>query len=209
LINAKEFDLLCEKVAALPRRFGLAPSWEKEYGGDRSKRKAARAAMFYDIDTRNGPERGTIGLKQFHRWATDHVASRIPTIDTKTKVDFAHIEDYDADTFLNYLEHALNNPTSGAFTSFYEFMLTAFVDADVQSKGVINRQEFDVLVDKAAHVPRVLGLAPKADQNKEFRDKLFASMDDNNSGTITFRKFLGWAVAHSKGKIEHHRATNK
>merc|ERR1719226_235058 len=26
LISSKEFDLLCEKVAALPRRYGLAPS---------------------------------------------------------------------------------------------------------------------------------------------------------------------------------------
>merc|ERR1711862_286823 len=76
LINAKEFDLLCEKVAALPRRFGLAPSWEKEYGGDRSKRKAARAAMFYDIDTRNGPERGTIGLKQFLAWHPKQTRTR-------------------------------------------------------------------------------------------------------------------------------------
>merc|ERR1712078_762042 len=29
-INAQEFDYLCEKVAAMPRRFGFAPSWESE-----------------------------------------------------------------------------------------------------------------------------------------------------------------------------------
>merc|ERR1711988_1784437 len=31
-INASQFDRLLEITAALPRRFGLAPSWRVEYG---------------------------------------------------------------------------------------------------------------------------------------------------------------------------------
>ena len=38
-INAAEFDGLCEDIADLPRRFGLAPSLEKEYGT--TERRAA------------------------------------------------------------------------------------------------------------------------------------------------------------------------
>merc|ERR1711865_1090380 len=49
-INAQEFDYLCEKVAAMPRRFGYAPSWEAEYGGSIEKRTAARKAMFDAVD---------------------------------------------------------------------------------------------------------------------------------------------------------------
>ena len=31
-IIAAEFDSLCEDIASLPRRAGLAPGWEMEYG---------------------------------------------------------------------------------------------------------------------------------------------------------------------------------
>jgi len=95
LINASEFDLLCEKVAALPRRYGMAPSWEKEYNGDVEARIKARTAMFHALDTRNGPARGTIGLKQFVRWAREHIVKKVGTLDMKSKVDFNHVQDYD------------------------------------------------------------------------------------------------------------------
>jgi len=204
LINADEFDLLCEKVAALPRRFGMAPSWEKEFGGDMNARKEARRSMFLALDIRNGPARGTIGLKQFCRWARAHVGRKVATLQMKSKVDFAHVEDYDEATFLDYLEYALNNPTSGAYTTLYEFLLTIFIESDKNCKGTINRQEFDVLLDRAAAVPRQFGLAPNG-SSEELRTKIFNSMDDNKSGTITFRKFLSWTVAHSKMKIQMQR----
>merc|ERR1711953_1389525 len=41
-LTVAEFDELCENVASLPRRFGLAPSWEQEYGGSMEKRLASR-----------------------------------------------------------------------------------------------------------------------------------------------------------------------
>jgi len=205
LINAKEFDLLLEKVASLPRRFGLAPSWEKEYGGDRKRRAAARKELFDSIDTRNGPARGALGLKQFVRFAKDHIVGKVATLDMKSKVDFARIEDYDEVTFINYLEHAVNTPTSSAYAALYKFLLTIFVEADVNCKGTINRQEFDAIVDRAAVVPRQFGLAPPG-SSKELRDKIFNLMDDNSSGTITFRKFMNWTVTHAKGKIQDHRS---
>jgi hypothetical protein len=204
-IDHKEFDLLCEKVASLPRRFGFAPSWEKEYGGDVEKRRAARKAQFDALDTRNGPARHVLGLKQFTRWASDHIIQKVATIDLKSKVDFYHIEDYDETTFLNYLEHALNNPQSSAFASFYEFMLSIFIEADVDCMGQITREQIDILLDRAAHVPRVFGLAPSSG-TKEHRDKIFASMDENNEGYVTFRKFLAWTVDHTKLKIKMQKA---
>lgn len=204
LINADEFDLLCEKVAALPRRYGMAPTWEKEYDGDLAARTAARKAMFDKLDTRNGPARGRIGLKQFVRWARDHVAAKVSTLDLKSKVDFNHIQEYDENTFMDYLEYALDNPTSGAYATLYEFLLTIFVESDANSQGTINREEFDVLLDRAAAVPRQFGLAPTG-SSTELRTKIFNSMDDNGSGTITFRKFVAWTVEHSKMKIKLQR----
>merc|ERR1712224_1160869 len=74
------FDGLCEDVASLPRRFGLAPSWEKEYGTV-ERRTASRKAMFDMLDLRQGPPRGWIGLEQFVNWATDHLITKVATID--------------------------------------------------------------------------------------------------------------------------------
>lgn len=204
-IDAKEFDLLCEKVAALPRRFGLAPSWEKEYGGDADKRKAARKALFDELDGRNGSPRGLIGMKQFLRWASDHIVGKVATVDTKSRVDFYHIEQYDEATFLSYLEHALKNPNSSAFSAFYEFLLTIFIESDEDCKGTIVREELDILLARAAHVPRLFGLAPAGGSKKE-RDTIFKSMDSNNEGYITFRKFLSWTVEHTKLKLQKQNA---
>merc|ERR1719350_1442405 len=76
--------------------------------------------------------------------------------------------------------------------------------SDKSCKGTINRQEFDALVDKAAVVPRQFGLAPSGSSN-ELRTIIFNNMDDNKSGTITFRKFVAWTVEHSKMKIKMQR----
>lgn len=205
IIDAKEFDVLCEKVAALPRRFGFAPSWEKEYDGDKDKRTKARQAIFDSIDTRNGPARGVIGMKQFVRWANDHIAKKVTTVDLKSRVDFFNIEDYDEKTFLAYLEHALDNPTSSAFATFYQFLLTIFVEADKDCKGQITRDQLDNLLERAARVPRLFGLAPMT-ASKEERDKVFASMDSNNEGYITFRKFMRWTVEHTTVKVKMHKS---
>ena len=78
-INAAESDGLCEDIAALPRRFGLAPSWEKEYGTI-DRRTASRKAMHDMLDLRQGPLRGWIGLEQFVNWATDHLIAKVASI---------------------------------------------------------------------------------------------------------------------------------
>lgn len=204
LIGIDEFDLLCEKVAALPRRFGMAPSWEKEYQGDIEARKEARKAMFVALDIRNGPARNKLGLKQFVRWARAHILRKVPTLDLKSKVDFAHIADYDEATFLDYLEYAVHNPNSGAHATLYEFLLTMYVESDVNCGATIDRGEFDRLVERAVAVPRTFGLAPMH-TTEEMRTAVFNSMDDNGSGFITFRKFIAWTLAHTKEKIRLQR----
>merc|ERR1712232_1351702 len=104
-INAAEFDGLCEDVASLPRRFGLAPSWEKEHGTV-ERRTASRKAMFDMLDLRQGPPRGWIGLEQFVNWATDHLITKVATIDVTADVDYYHIEQYGEHQYLSHLEEA-------------------------------------------------------------------------------------------------------
>jgi len=198
-INHQEFDRLCEDVASLPRRFGLAPSWEKEYGTV-ERRTASRRAMFDMLDLRQGAPRGWIGLEQFVKWAIDHLITKVASIDMHADVDYYHIENYGEIQYLAHLEKAVTQPNSEEHATLYEFLLAIFTEADARSTGVITFKEFDGLLSRAAEVPRFFGLAPP-DASKEIRKKFFDTMEDKQMGGVTFRMFLAWTMEHSKAKI--------
>lgn len=201
-INAEQFDVLCESIARLPRRFGLAPSWQVEYGGDKAKRTAARKSMFDSIDRQwSGEPRGWIGAAQFIDWATKHVASKVKTVRSSEKiVDFYHIDNYSKDDFLAAIDNAVNRPDSADATRLYEFLMTVFVEEDHECKGVVTLDGFQRLVDRAAVVPRAFGLAPPRANEARVRE-LYASMEDPKMGGVTFRTFLAWSREHLRGKV--------
>jgi len=204
-INAAQFDALCENVACLPRRFGLAPTWEEEYGGSIEKRIAGRQAMFDKIDAMNGSPRGWIGLAQFTHWATAHVAAKTAgNVEARSAtgkmVDFYHIEDYDKDAFLMALKAAVTDRTSPEFRRLYEFLLTIFVEEDHDCRGVICRDGFERIIERAALVPRAFGLAPPKTSVVRL-DELYEAMEDRRMEGITFRKFLEWSVQHLEQKV--------
>lgn len=204
-INGEEFDGLLEKVANLPRRYGMAPSWQAEYGNDAARRTAARQQMFNSIDGAGGfTPRGKIAMGQFMSWCNAHIFQKVKTLEM-SKVDFAHLSEYTEDDFINYLEKAVTDPTSGASTSLYEFLLTVFVEADSDCKGSISFDQFDELVSLSAAVPRHFGLAPPSG-DAAARKAMFEAMDHTNSGSITFRKFLRFVRQHAKAKIADHKA---
>merc|ERR1712099_150718 len=164
-------DALCENVACLPRRFGLAPTWEEEYGGSIEKRIAGRQAMFDKIDAMNGSPRGWIGLAQFTHWATAHVAAKTAgNVEARSAtgkmVDLYHIADYDKDDFLKAMKIAMADRKSPEYTRLYEFLLTVFVEEDHECRGVVSLEGFERLVARAAKVPRTFGLAP-SESSKE------------------------------------------
>jgi len=203
-IDEVEFDRLLESVAALPRRFGLAPSWIAEYGTV-ERRTSARKKMFEAIDGSGGfNPRGKIAMGQFIQWSKDHTCRKARTIDDlKDDVALRHIEDYTVDQYLGFLDQAVNIKKSGASASFYNHLLTTFVEADEGCKGHINYTEFIKLVDLAAASPRFFGLAPSV-TNEPARKAMFEAMDSTNSGHITFRKFLRFVRTHVKGKLAEH-----
>jgi hypothetical protein len=203
-IGPEEFDYLCEKVASMPRRFGLAPSWEAEYGGSVEKRTAARRAMFDAIDARSGAVRGWIGCAQFVDWAFAHVASKAGTVHAGD-VDFYHIHQYSEADFLKTLEIACNDTDSREHAGLYEFLLTLFIEVDVSCKGMISYDEFNKLVQRAAAVPRQFGLAPPTGTLEE-RAAIFASMDTEKTGYVTFGNFLDWVIVHTRGKVAAQKA---
>jgi len=202
-ITADEFDQLLEKVAGLPRRYGLAPSWVKEFGGDAAKRAASRRAIFDKLDTASGlPPRQKLGLAQFITWAFDHIWGKAQTVDQR--VDPAHLSNSTEAEFVHYMDKAVNRPGSGSSTTLYNFLLTTFVNADTSNSGKISEADFDSLIEEAAKAPRFFGLAPMTSSKAE-RKAIFDLMDDNKTGHVTFRKFLKWTVKHVRGKVAAHK----
>merc|ERR1711953_203247 len=123
-INLEQFDRLLEKVAAVPRRYGLAPMSTEDYVA----RLVRHKAIFDAVDTKNGPARSVIGLDQFTEWAFEHVVVKIGQIPAKD-VGLYHVEDYTEEEYIGFIERAVNNPGSYEHASFYNFILNCFVEA--------------------------------------------------------------------------------
>jgi len=203
-INVEQFDRLMEKVAAIPRRYGLAPLSTDDY----ATRLAQHKVLFDAIDTKEGSKRGFIAMDQFVAWAFDHVVGKVATIPS-TDVNPEHVEDYSEKQYLEFIEVAVNNPGSHEHASFYNFILSCFVEADTDCHGRITFDQFDGVLCRAAMVPRYFGLAP-AEGDAAMRKKMFEAMevtrDGKGTGYVTFRKFWEWTTEHVAMKIELQKA---
>jgi len=204
LINAEQFDQLLAEVAALPRRYGLAPLDV----GDAVSRAVNHKILFDSLDTKNGPARGVLGLDQFIEWAYDHVVTHVPKVPAKD-VGLYHVEDYSEEEYIGFVEKAVNNPGSYEHASFYNFILNCFVEADEQCQGRITYDQFDKLLSRAATVPRHFGLAPP-ESSTESRKKMFDELElqrgGKGTGYVTARTFWEWTVVHVRGMIELQKA---
>jgi len=203
-INLEQFDRLLEKVAAVPRRYGLAPLSTEDYVA----RLVRHKDIFDAVDTKDGPARNVIGLDQFTEWAFEHVAVKVGQIPAKD-VGLYHVEDYTEAEYIGFVERAVNNPGSYEHASFYNFILNCFVEADVECKGRITYDQFHALLSRAATVPRQFGLAPD-DVDEAVRKQMFAAMElkrgGKPTGYVTARKFWEWTVDHTAKKIELQKA---
>lgn len=204
-IDDTEFDRLLEGVAALPRRFGLAPSWRSEYGTV-DRRAKARKAMFDAIDGADGfKPRGKIAMGQFIKWSMQHVGGKAQTIaKLENDVALSHAEKHTVEEYLAFLDKAVNDKKSGASASFYNHLLKVFVEADAGCKGKITFAEYNKLIDLAAATPRFFKLAPDT-MDSAARKAMFDSMDSTQSGFVTFRKFLRYTREHVRGKVAAHK----
>merc|ERR1711862_555045 len=106
----------------------------------------------------------------------------------------------DKDAFLMALKAAVTDRTSPEFRRLYEFLLTIFVEEDHDCRGVICRDGFERIIERAAFVPRAFGLAPPK-TSVERIDELYEAMEDRRMKGITFRKFLEWSVQHLNKKL--------
>jgi len=211
LISTDEFDFLIEKAAAMPRRFGMAPSWVECYG-DISTRSQARGEMFKQMDKH---QRGKIGMEEWVAFSIAHITEKVKTINWG-QLDFAHLEMTGPANFVKYLEQALADRRSEQYKSLYEFLYKTFVESDVDETGAVSFEQFDVLIEAAAQAPRTLGLAPTSDKAyptpmacRQARQAEFDQMDTDRSGSISFDKFLNWALTHIAGKVTEYRSKGR
>jgi len=199
-INFEQFDRLLEKVAAVPRRFGLAPVSM----GSPLERQMAHKQVFDELDSRHGPARGVLGLDQFVEWAFEHVISKVGKVPAKD-VGLYQVQDYSEDEYLDFVKRAVNNPGSYEHASFYNFVLNCFVEADAQCEGRIKYDQFDKLLSRSASVPRHFGLAPmqsSAETRKKMFDDLELIRGGTHTGYVTARTFWEWTTAHVKYMID-------
>lgn len=203
-VSSEEFDFLCEKAAALPRRFGLAPSWRDHYGTVEA-RQVARKELFKKVDSSN---RGAIGMDDWVQYAFRHIAEKVKGMYKET-LDFADLPKAGRDKFIAFLKVATGDRKSREYTELYMFLFNNFVLADKDAKGAVTAEQFDYLVEMSADAPRSLGLAPKTSEmfsgdaeRLAARTQLFKSMDKDGGGTITFDEYLEYTMGHIAGKVQ-------
>lgn len=128
-------------------------------------------------------------------------------------LDFAHLVGLGGDEFVDYCEKAVRNTHSEEYKSLYEHLFKVFVESDVEEAGMVHWQNFDMLIEDAAKVPREAGLAPSTAeayqseaQKVATRQKEWYAMDARGTGAITFEQFLAWALKHIQGKVAEYRA---
>lgn len=203
-ITPKQFDRLLEKIAAIPRRFGLAPLSTMSY----EARLHQHTQIFNTIDAAEGPPRGVLGLDQVVAWTFDHVAVKVGQIPAKD-VGLYHVENYTEEEYLDFIGRAVANPGSYEHASFYNFILNCFVEADEECKGRVTYEQFHKLLNRAGKVPRHFGLAPDS-IDESARQKMFKDMELSRGGEplgfVTHRVFWEWTVKHVAKKIELQKA---
>merc|ERR1711872_541552 len=109
--------------------------------------------------------------------------------------------------FIWFIKKVTSNRKCDAHSELYHALLKMFVDADTNYDGLVSRESFSKLVDKAASIPRAYGYAPpdselyKTEAEKDAaRQKMFDSMDLKSTGVITFDEWLKFTREHIAAK---------
>merc|ERR1712130_365772 len=113
-------------------------------------------------------------------------------------------------SYARFIKAAAGSTSSPEYRILYNFLLKCFTDADRDFNGRIDVSEFDNLIEVASAAPRRFGYAPSTSDMYETddlkiaaRQKMFAAMDKEKSGSLTFDIWLGYCYDH----IRHKAAT--
>ena len=80
-----------------------------------------------------------------------------------------------------------------------------FITADVDSDGRIGLEEFPLMVEQAAQLPRKFGYSwwgeeacPTEEDRVKSHQQLFSKIDDNGDGAVSFEEWLAAALSNYK-----------
>ena len=105
--------------------------------------------------------------------------------------------------FVIFIKEATKDRTTPEFKELSIFLQQCFTDADHDFDGQVGLLEFDHMADVAANLPRTFGFAPIAaemfrttEERVKARKALFAKIDTDSSGFISFDEWLGHIYPH-------------
>mmetsp|Transcript_74102 Transcript_74102/g.176518 ORF Transcript_74102/g.176518 Transcript_74102/m.176518 type:complete len:334 (-) Transcript_74102:2-1003(-) len=104
---------------------------------------------------------------------------------------------------VRFMKKASASKSSPEYHALYLWLLQVFRQADTDFDGLISAEEFDLMVEVAAYLPRRFGLAPTSAESfqtcsgrRSYRALLFKEIDTENMGRISFDKWLEYCYVH-------------
>eukprot|EP00494_Astrolonche_serrata_P030497 UN30765 len=202
-IDFDQFEKLVTRSAHNVRRLGLAPPLKDSYKNDEHRIKERRK-MFDRMDADGS---GRITFDEYFKFTLSHLKGKAG----KAGGPVVHVDggDIHKDEFVSRLKRAFEDPTGYCMQNLYKELFGHFEAADHDRDGRVDFDQFEALIEASAKQVRRLGLAPpttKMYKNTEERiakrKKMFATMDTDGNGTITFNEYLNFTLEHIKGKIK-------
>lgn len=200
LVRENDFDIMVEMAGAVPRKFAYAPTSAESFTSE-SARTSYRKKAFQKI---NISKSGGISFDEWLTYSYEHICQMTSTLDEKD----ADLGLNTKDRFKDFCVKACKDRRSPQYKQLYDLLIDVFVEADTTKTGKVNAEQFDKMIELAADWPRKFGFAPAATVTYKTpadriaaRNKMFADMDTDKSGTITFEEWLTFAYTHICSKV--------
>merc|ERR1712048_154839 len=100
--------------------------------------------------------------------------------------------------FIWFIKKATSDRKTDAHSELYHALLKMFVDADTNYDGLVSRDSFSILIDKAASIPRAYGYAPPDSELYKTEDE-----KSNKDGLITKRAFPAMMAKLLETPVKH------
>jgi len=187
-VSVEEFDGMIEAAAALPKQFGYK-WWEGDSASDEAARKAARAELFKKIDENND---GGISFDEWLSFAIAHYK-------TQTAGLGKSLDQEEKDTFVGVCKKCTEN-SSAEYRRLYWFHWACFQAADADRDGMVSGDEFNKMIDMATGAQKRFGMEVPF-QSADERKAMFAKMDENGDGSISFDEWLAFSLENIINKV--------
>jgi len=187
-VSVDEFDGMIEAAACLPRKFGYE-WWEEAAGQDEAARKAARSDLFKQIDENND---GGISFDEWLAFALKRYRGFTASLPKS-------LDDEEKDVFIGVCKKYTEN-LSSEYRRIYWFHWKCFQAADADRDGKVSDDEFNKMVDMATAAQKRFGMEVGY-QSAEERKEMFAKMDENGDGSISFDEWLTFSLNHIIAKV--------